>query len=50
VWRLRPDNTRCCCAEQAMPFAQPALADLLAAIDFAIDKNGPARGEYTGAV
>ncbi len=33
-----------------MPFAHPDLADLLAAIDFAIDKNGPARGDYTGAV
>ena len=49
-WRFWPDNARCRCAVQTMPFARPAFADLLAAIDFAIDKNYPARGEYTGAV
>jgi hypothetical protein len=33
-----------------MPFARPQFQDLLGAIDFAIDKNYPARGEYTGEV
>jgi len=33
-----------------MPFARPAFTDLLGAIDFAISKDYPARGEYTGAV
>ncbi len=35
---------------QTMPFARPIFKDLLGAIDFAISKNYPARGEYTGSV
>ena len=35
-------------AVQTMPFARPHFDELLQAIDFAIDKNYPARGEYTG--
>lgn len=35
---------------QSMPFVRPGFRELLGAIDFAIDKNYPARGEYTGAV
>jgi hypothetical protein len=35
---------------QAMPFARLQLQDLPAAIDFAISKDYPARGEYTGEV
>jgi hypothetical protein len=33
-----------------MPFARPNFADLVSAIDFALAKNYPARGEYTGTV
>jgi hypothetical protein len=33
-----------------MPFARPQFQDLLGAIDFAITKNYPARGEYAGEV
>jgi hypothetical protein len=33
-----------------MPFARPGFADLVAAIDFAVAKSYPARGEYAGAV
>ena len=33
---------------QTMPFARPSFQDLLGAIDFAIAKDYPARGEYTG--
>jgi hypothetical protein len=33
-----------------MPFARPQFQELLGAIDFAIAKNYPARGEYSGAV
>ena len=33
-----------------MPFARPSFQDLLGAIDFAIAKDYPARGEYTGEV
>ena len=35
---------------QSMPFVRPHFSELLAALDFAIDKSYPARGEYTGAV
>lgn len=35
---------------QTMPFVRPHFSELLGALDFAIDKNYPARGEYTGEV
>lgn len=35
---------------QSMPFVRPHFRELLGAVDFAIDKSYPARGEYTGAV
>jgi hypothetical protein len=35
---------------QSMPFVRPSIRELLGAIDFAIEKSCPARGEYTGAV
>ena len=35
---------------QTMPFVRPHFSELLSALDYAIDKNYPARGEYTGAV
>jgi hypothetical protein len=35
-------------AVQAMPFARPPFSELLQAIDFAIVKDYPARGEYDG--
>jgi hypothetical protein len=31
-----------------MPFARPLFSELLQAIDFAIAKDYPARGEYDG--
>jgi len=37
-------------AVQTMPFARPHFDELLGAMDFAIAKDYPARGEYTGAV
>ena len=42
---IRPDNTMYASAVQSMPFARPALDDLLKAIDFVVEKNYPARGE-----
>ena len=33
-----------------MPFARQHFDELLGALDFALAKNYPARGEYTGAV
>lgn len=50
VFLVRPDGTLYYGAVQTMPFARPQFQDLLAAVDFAIAKDYPARGEYTGAV
>jgi len=35
---------------QTMPFVRPHFKELVGALDFAIEKNYPARGEYAGAV
>jgi peroxiredoxin len=35
---------------QTMPFVRPHFRELVAALDFAIDRNYPARGEYAEAV
>ncbi len=35
---------------QTMPFVRPHFSELLGALDFAIEKDYPARGEYTGEV
>jgi peroxiredoxin len=50
VFLVKPDGTLYYGAVQTMPFARPSFQDLLGAIDFAIAKDYPARGEYTGAV
>ena len=50
VYIVRPDSTLYYGAVQTMPFARPNFADLVGAIDFALAKNYPARGEYTGEV
>jgi peroxiredoxin len=50
VFMVRPDGTLYYGAVQTMPFARPQFQDLLGAIDFAIAKDYPARGEYTGEV
>jgi len=50
VFLVRPDQTLYYGAVQTMPFARPSFTDLMMAIDFAIGKKYPARGEYTGAV
>lgn len=48
VFLIRPDGTLYFSAVQTMPFARPSFEELLGAIDFAIAKNYPARGEYAG--
>jgi peroxiredoxin len=48
VFLVRPDGTLYYASVQTMPFARPPFQDLLAAVDFAITKDYPARGEYTG--
>jgi peroxiredoxin len=50
VFIARPDGTLYYGAVQTMPFARPHFDELLAAIDFALAKNYPARGEYAGAL
>ena len=50
VFIVRPDGTLYYGAVQTMPFARPHFDELLAALDFALQKNYPARGEYIGAV
>jgi peroxiredoxin len=50
VYIVRPDGTLYYGAVQTMPFARPQFQDLIGAIDFAVAKDYPARGEYTGAV
>lgn len=50
VFIVRPDGTLYYGAVQTMPFARPQFQDLIGAIDFAIAKDYPARGEYMDAV
>lgn len=50
VFIVRPDGSLYYGAVHTMPFARPQFHDLLGAIDFAIAKDYPARGEYTGEV
>ena len=50
LFLVRSDGTLYYGAVQTMPFARPGFADLMMAIDYAIGKNYPARGEYQGAV
>jgi peroxiredoxin len=50
VYLVRPDKTLYYGAVQTMPFARPHFDELLTSIDFAMQRNYPARGEYTGAL
>jgi peroxiredoxin len=50
VFIVRPDGTLYYGAVQTMPFARPHFDELLAAIDFALAKDYPARGEYAGSL
>jgi peroxiredoxin len=50
VFLIKPDQTLYYGSTQTMPFARPSFGDLLAAVDFAIQKDYPARGEYTGDI
>lgn len=50
IFIVRADGTLYYASTQTMPFARPSFQDLAAAVDFAITKNYPARGEYTGDV
>lgn len=50
VFLVRPDGTLYYGSTQTMPFARPPFSDLLPAVDYAISKDYPARGEYAGEV
>ena len=50
VFLVKPDGSLYYGAVQTMPFARPHFDELLGAIDFAIAKDYPARGEYAGPV
>tara|TARA_A100001391_G_scaffold191513_1_gene164913 strand:+ start:4306 stop:4947 length:642 start_codon:yes stop_codon:yes gene_type:complete len=45
LFLVRPDGTLYFGTVQTMPFARPAFAEILGALDFVIAKNYPARGE-----
>lgn len=45
VFPIRPDHTLYYGSTQTMPFARPAFRDLLGAIDYAVTRDYPARGE-----
>lgn len=45
LFLIRPDGTLYFGSVQTMPFARPAFGDILKAVDFAIARNYPARGE-----
>jgi len=45
LFLIRPDHTLYFASTQTMPFARPHFADILAALDYVIAKDYPARGE-----
>ena len=50
LFLVNPDRTLYYMSVQTMPFVRPSFKVLLGAVDFAIEKSYPARGEYDGAV
>ena len=50
LFMVTPEQTLYYASVQTMPFVRPHFSELVGALDFAIEKNYPARGEYTGAV
>ncbi len=45
LFLIKPDQTLYAESIQSMPFARPAIDDLIKAIEFVLDKDYPARGE-----
>ena len=45
LYLIRPDGTLYFGSVQTMPFARPHFTDILAAIDYVVKNNYPARGE-----
>ncbi len=50
LFMVTPEQTLYYASVQTMPFVRPHFSELVGALDFAIEKNYPARGEYTGEV
>ena len=50
LFMVTPEQTLYYGSVQTMPFVRPHFSELMAALDFAIKNDYPARGEYTGAV
>jgi peroxiredoxin len=50
LFMVTPQQTLYYGSVQTMPFVRPHFSELVSALDFAIAKDYPARGEYTGAV
>jgi peroxiredoxin len=50
LYLIKPDATLYYATVQSMPFARPSPPDMLAAIDYVIKEDYPARGEYLGSV
>lgn len=50
LFMVTPEQSLYYGSVQTMPFVRPHFSELVAALDFAIRNNYPARGEHTGAV
>jgi len=50
LFMITPQQTLYHGSVQTMPFVRPHFSELVSALDFAIAKDYPARGEYTGEV
>lgn len=50
LFMVTPEQTLYYGSVQTMPFVRPHFSELVAALDFAIKNDYPARGEYTGDV
>lgn len=50
LFLVNADQTLYYMSVQTMPFVRPHFKELLGAVDFAIEKSYPARGEYQGEV
>ncbi len=50
LFMVTPERSLYYGSVQTMPFVRPHFSELVTALDFAIAKNYPARGEYTGSV
>ena len=48
LFLVTPEQTLYYGSVQTMPFVRPHFRELVGALDFAIEKSYPARGEYTG--